>query len=141
MRRKRRRAGDNGVCIPWSTDTEYSTDGYYRDQGKGWVPKSRREGGTMENGVSQKHIYPKEQEGGRNHGEWILPGAAGNEQRPELEEALDLCMEKGEWRNQGKGSNISTIFAVARKEGTQQAARRGRMCREEGCISHRLVKP
>ena len=110
-------------------------------RGKDGFLKSRREGGTMENGVSQKHIYPKEQEGGRNHGEWILPGAAGKEQRPGLDEALDLCMEKGEWRNQGKGSNISTIFAVARKEGTQQAARRGRMCREEGCINRRLVKP
>ena len=42
-------------------------------------------------------------------------------------------MEKEEIEDQGKGSNIFAIFAAARREGTHQAARRGRMHREEGC--------
>ena len=87
-------------------------DGYYRNQG------NRR--------------VPKEWEEGRNHGGWVLPGAAGNEQQPGLTGGTGSV--HGEGGDRGTRERVPTSSPSSLRRGEEG---RTRQPGEEGCTERK----
>ena len=125
MRRKRRRAGDNGVCIPYglqilstpqmATTGTRGRDGSLKVGGREepwtmgsprsrYILRSRREGGTMESGFSQELRGRSSDQGWMKH--WICAwrrGSGGIRERVPTSPPSSLWRgEKGRTRQPGE---------------------------------------